>query len=126
MAMNQLATTVTIPNVTKWQVADYRLRDEDTVPGIDTTVKIWGVGDTLYAQYSLTARGDGTADRLVDGSGIYAGRWRQESAAALANAYSTLLTAYNSTNNHAARKTAISQAMLTAGMLPASMAIAPA
>jgi hypothetical protein len=120
--MGSLTTPISVPNITKRKVLDFTIHDEDTVPSIDATVQITGAGGVLYAKYTLSARSDGTAARLVDGTGIYSGRFRYEPSAAIAGAYAALVAAEASSNNLAQKKLALDAAMLTVGMLPASLA----
>jgi hypothetical protein len=119
--MIQLTTPINIPNISRWKILDLTVRDENTIPSLDATIQILAPTGAIYAQYTLSARNDGTVSRLVNGPGLYSGRFTYENDAALAGAYTALLAAHDSVANLAQKKQAIGLAMLSIGMIPTSL-----
>ena len=121
--MKSLTTPIVVPNIAKWKVLRVSDYQDDTPQRLDVCIQMLGNGNVTYnvvtlsiydSQESLFLFANAAAlsygDRISSGSKLFAG------------AYTTISAANKSTGNRNAQLQAVETALLTAGIIDASLA----
>jgi hypothetical protein len=118
-----LTTSITVPNITRWQVIKYADADDDTWPHATIDVRIYGAGSTSeYRVVSiLVCNTPCLSTTILKNSAPVSAMDRISTGTTQTLAYDTIQTAWDAATGRSNKRKAVEMALLSTGIVSADL-----